>query len=98
MIENAFPFLTNWSQFLTRKKAWKDVKLAVKRISLTKAFSTAELIDEVENECGKRTSNSNGNSSYNQKFNSHNNKNFNNNPVNHESRDNNFDMQDFYVQ
>jgi len=73
-----------------KKEAWKGVKLAGKRISLAKAFSTAELIDEVENECGKRTSNSNGNSSYNQKFNSHNNKIFNNKSVTHESRDNNF--------
>ncbi|ORY55577.1 hypothetical protein LY90DRAFT_507053 [Neocallimastix californiae] len=66
-----------------------DKVFTEKRISLAKAFSTTELIDEVENKCGKRTGNSNGNSSYNQKFNSHN-KNFNNNPVTHESRDNNF--------
>jgi len=64
-----------------KKEAWKGVKLAGKRISLVKAFSTYELIDEVENECGKRTGSSNGSSSYNQKFNSHNNKNFNNNDI-----------------
>ncbi|ORY21966.1 hypothetical protein LY90DRAFT_515789 [Neocallimastix californiae] len=70
------------------KETWKGVKLAEKRINLAKAFSTKELIDEVENECGKRTRNSNGNSSYNQKFNSCNNKNFNNNPVTYKSRNN----------
>ena len=31
-----------------KKEAWKGVKLAGKRISLAKAFSTAELIDKLK--------------------------------------------------